>query len=139
MEEQGNHRHANCAVKMMNECEGSQNMKIMKFNDDQNMNNEQFDDVAVTPSVSISSKVARTVTFYGAGGNHNTGMSGIVDGAGDDVAKCMLGGDTSKKGGDTVPGTDEKHKGGLCDDNVRMVGDVGQGGGVDGDQPVGVD
>ena len=74
------------------------------------------------------------MTFYDAGGNHNTEMSGTVDGAGVDVAKCMLGGDTSKKGGDTVPGTDEKHKGGLCDDNVRMVGNVGQGGGMDGDQ-----
>ena len=55
MEEQGNPRHADCAVEMMNECVGSQNMKNMKLNDDQNMNNERFDDVTVTPSVSISS------------------------------------------------------------------------------------
>ena len=51
----------------------------------------------------------------------------------------MLEGDTSKKGGDILLETDEKHKGGLSDDNVRMVGDVEQSGGVDGDQPEGIE
>ena len=122
-------------MEMSKEYEEDQNIENMKLNDDQKMSNEQLDEVTVTPSVGISSKVARRVTFYGAGGNNNTEMNGTIDGAKDVVAKCVIEGDKSEMKDDTLLETGEKHDVGQYDDNM---GDVGLSGGVHGDQPEGI-